>query len=136
MTILDPGMIDETTGSNTNRTSALVYPEKCTHGASRPDLCGHCRLADARQVADALIKFDTIYANEIDPTPRPDWLVGALEAAQRLRAGVRPIRKETTGMTNETREEAIAEARRRSASTPREQQGRGTFDTSGGREGA
>ena len=52
----------------------------------QPQECGHCRLADARQVADALIKFDAIYANEIDPTPRPDWLVGALEAAQRLRA--------------------------------------------------
>jgi len=63
-----------------------MYPDQCEHGASRPDLCGHCRLADARQVADALIKFDAIYANEIDPTPRPDWLVGALEAAQRLRA--------------------------------------------------
>ena len=45
MTILDPGMIDETTGSNTNRTSALVYPEKCTHGASRPDACGNCWMA-------------------------------------------------------------------------------------------
>ncbi len=25
-----------------------MYPDECPHGASRPDLCGHCQLASAK----------------------------------------------------------------------------------------
>jgi hypothetical protein len=64
------------------------YAENCDEDC--PLICDACREhhfvdhCDQREVAEALLKFDNIYANEIDPTPRPGWLTSAIEAAKRM----------------------------------------------------
>ena len=33
-----------------------MYPDQCEHGASRPDLCGHCQLIGERRQSDVYRK--------------------------------------------------------------------------------